>query len=115
MLRFHAATMAPTGSASGEDPARICKRTWSRFDRDRRIETMLEHDYNDEDVTPTPNQVDDIASLLESEHGALAADVAEFFSTKHSIAGDAGRCWAWAGVADRVRMRAHQRLRGAPQ
>lgn len=68
----------------------------------------------DDDVTPTPSQVDEIASLLEGEHGSFAADVAEFFSTKHWIAGDAGRCWAWAGVADRVRSRTRERIERGP-
>ncbi len=66
----------------------------------------------DEDVTPTPEQVETMAAVLEGQHGLFAVDVAEFFSTKHSIDGDAGRCWAWAGVAERVRMRARQRLEG---
>ncbi len=66
----------------------------------------------EQDVTPTPAEVESMAAVLEGEHGELAADVAEFFSTKHSLDGDAGRCWAWAGVAERVRMRARQRLRG---
>jgi|GEM_PF-1193634 len=63
-----------------------------------------------EDVTPTLAEVEGIAELLEGEHGSFAADVADFFSTEHSLAGDAGRCWAWAGVAERLRMRARHRL-----
>lgn len=66
-----------------------------------------------DDVTPNINQVDDMASLLESQHGVFAAEVADFLATKHSIAGDAGRCWAWAGVAERVRMRTRQRIEQA--
>lgn len=62
------------------------------------------------DVTPTPNEVDSVAALLESEHGMLAADVAEFFATHHSLGGDAGRSWAWTGVADRIRDREQQRV-----
>ena len=58
-----------------------------------------------EDVTPTPREVDSMASVLEGRHGCLAAEVAEFFSTLHSIDGDAGRCWAWAGVAELIRQR----------
>lgn len=63
----------------------------------------------DEDVTPTPSEVDNMASALEGRHGAFAAEVAEFFSTMHSQQGDAGRCWAWAGVAETIRRR--ERLR----
>ena len=50
-----------------------------------------------------------MVDVLEGRHGALAADVAEFFSTMHSLKGDAGRSWAWTGVADRVRRRAEAR------
>jgi hypothetical protein len=64
----------------------------------------------DEDVTPTPREVVTMAEALEGRHGTHAADVAEFFSTFHSIRGDAGRCWAWAGVAEVVRKRAKDRL-----
>ena len=62
------------------------------------------------DVTPTPNEVDSVAALLEGEHGLLAADVAEFFATHHSLGGDAGRSWAWTGVADCIREREQQRI-----
>ncbi len=65
----------------------------------------------DEDVTPMPGQVETMASVLEGRHGQHAADVADFFSTLHSINGDAGRCWAWAGVAARVRRRERSRLK----
>ena len=67
----------------------------------------------DQDATLTPADVEFLVAVLEGEHGALAADVAEFFSTKHCLAGDAGRSWAWAGVAERVRMRARERLKQA--
>lgn len=59
----------------------------------------------DDDATPTPRDVLFMAETLEGRHGTLAADVAEFFSTMHSLRGDAGRCWAWAGVAETVRQR----------
>lgn len=59
----------------------------------------------EEDATPCPAEVDSLAEVLEGQHGAHAADVADFFSTFHSLKGDAGRCWAWAGVAERVRQR----------
>ena len=57
------------------------------------------------DTTPTPREVEAMAEVLEGRHGIHATDVAEFFSTQHSLAGDAGRCWAWAGVAERIRHR----------
>lgn len=51
-----------------------------------------------------------MAAALESRHGCHAADVAEFFSHVHSQNGDAGRTWAWAGVAELVRQRERGRL-----
>lgn len=63
----------------------------------------------EQDVTPTPREVEGMASTLEGRHGVHAADVAEFFSVFHSQRGDAGRCWAWAGVAEMVRRRAAKR------
>ena len=68
----------------------------------------------DEDVTPTPNEVENMAETLESQHGLHAANVADFFSSMHSQKGDAGRCWAWAGVAELVRLRERQRT-GTPE
>ncbi len=62
------------------------------------------------DVTPTPDEVESIAALLESEHGILAVNVAEFFATHHSLDGDVSRSWAWTGVADRIRHREQVRL-----
>jgi len=64
----------------------------------------------DADVTPTPREVEAMAEVLEGRHGQHAAEVAEFFSTHHSLTGDAGRCWAWAGVAENIKRRAAQRL-----
>lgn len=64
----------------------------------------------DADVTPTPREVEAMAEVLEGRHGVHAAEVAEFFSTQHSLSGDAGRCWAWAGVAEAVRRRITKRL-----
>jgi hypothetical protein len=63
----------------------------------------------DEDTTPTPREVEVMAAVLEGRHGTFAADVAEFFSTLHGLKGDAGRCWAWAGVAETVRHRTKSR------
>ena len=63
----------------------------------------------EQDVTPTPRDVEFMAATLEARHGTMAAEVAEFFSTAHCQQGDAGRSWAWAGVAELVRKR--ERLR----
>lgn len=64
----------------------------------------------DEDVTPTPGEVQTMASVLEGRHGTHAAEVADFFAEAHGQQGDAGRCWAWAGVAEVVRRREQMRL-----
>ena len=61
------------------------------------------------DSTPTPIEVDAMVAVLEGRHGVWAADVAEFFSTLHSLKGDTGRSWAWANVAERVRQRCELR------
>ncbi len=63
-----------------------------------------------EDATPTPGEVEAMVSVLEGKHGVLAADVADFLSAFHSQKGDAGRSWAWAGVAEMVRRRSEARL-----
>ncbi len=67
----------------------------------------------DQDATPTPNEVEFMAATLEGQHGCHAASVADFFSNMHSQEGDAGRCWAWAGVAEVVRKREKSRLEQA--
>lgn len=67
----------------------------------------------DEDATPTPRDVEFMAAVLEGRHGGFAADVAEFFASMHSQNGDAGRSWAWAGVAELVRRREVARLQQA--
>ena len=46
-----------------------------------------------------------MALVLESRHGGLAAEVAEFFSTTHLYNQDRRRGEAWARVADIVRER----------
>jgi hypothetical protein len=51
-----------------------------------------------------------MAAVLESRHGAYAAEIADFFSAYHEQNGDAGRSWAWAGVAELVRLRERERL-----
>jgi hypothetical protein len=65
-----------------------------------------------EDATPSPGEVEAMVSVLEGRHGALAADVADFLATFHSLKGDAGRSWAWAGVAEMARRRTEARLGG---
>lgn len=62
-----------------------------------------------EHTTPALGEVEAMVSVLESRHGAWAAEVADFFSTFHSLKGDAGRSWAWAGVAEVARRRAEAR------
>ncbi len=63
----------------------------------------------DEDATPTPREVGEMACVLEGRHGHYAAEVADFFSTQHALGGDAGRSWAWAGVAETIRQRTKRR------
>lgn len=46
-----------------------------------------------------------MVEVLEGRHGHHAAGIADFFSTMHAMKGDAGRSWAWAGVAEAVRRR----------
>lgn len=64
----------------------------------------------DGDATPGLGDVDFMATVLEGRHGTHAAGVAEFFSQLHDRRGDAGRSWAWAGVAHKVRLRETERL-----
>jgi hypothetical protein len=61
--------------------------------------------YFRESTTPTAGEVEAMVAVLEGRHGIWAADIAEFLSTFHSLKGDCGRSWAWAGVAERVRTR----------
>lgn len=67
------------------------------------------------DATPTPSDVLSMVEVLEAQHGVLAEEIADFFATKHCPAGDAGRSWAWAGVAARVRQRTRKRLKERAQ
>lgn len=62
------------------------------------------------DATPTPGDVTFMAEVLEGRHGAFAAEVAEFFASYHCEKGDAGRAWAWSGVAEVVRAREQARI-----
>lgn len=66
-----------------------------------------------DDPTPPPRDVEFMALVLEGRHGIHAAEVAAFFSDYHSGLGDAGRSWAWAGVAEIVRRRQHMRASDA--
>lgn len=65
----------------------------------------------DEDATPSPRDVEFMAATLEGRHGRLAAEIADFFSSLHTEQGDAGRAWAWAGVAELVRLREQRRIK----
>jgi hypothetical protein len=67
--------------------------------------TMTGSWHPDADATPTPQDVTAMVEVLEGNHGRHAAEIADFFSTMHGLKGDAGRCWAWAGVAEAVRQR----------
>jgi hypothetical protein len=71
---------------------------------------MVMNWHPEEDATPTPREVETLASVLEARHGLLAAEIAEFFSAYHGVARDAGRCWAWAGVAETIRRRVKSRV-----
>ncbi len=62
------------------------------------------------DATPSPRDVEFMACTLEARHGKYAAAIADFFSNVHCQDGDAGRSWAWAGVAEVVRQRERERL-----
>ncbi|MEL6373293.1 MAG: hypothetical protein AAFR04_04940 [Pseudomonadota bacterium] len=64
----------------------------------------------DEDATPTPEDVAEMAVVLEGRHGLYAAHVADFFAEVHGRSGDAGRSWAWAGVATMIRRREDKRV-----
>jgi hypothetical protein len=45
----------------------------------------------DEDVTPTPNEVEMMACVLEGRHGVHAEHVAAFFSEMNAQKGEASR------------------------
>jgi hypothetical protein len=71
---------------------------------------MIGNWHPDNDTTPKPSEVVAMAEVLEAKHGMLAAQVADFFACFHGQHGDAGRSWAWAGVAETVRQRERRRL-----
>ncbi len=64
------------------------------------------------DATPTPGEVDMMATALEGRHGVAAEEVAQFFVDWNAQHTDAGRSWAWAAVAERIRQRTSRRLSG---
>jgi hypothetical protein len=47
---------------------------------------------------------------MEARHGALAADVADFFALWHGHRGDSSRSSAWSDVAEVIQRRALERL-----
>lgn len=62
-----------------------------------------------QDAAPVLGEVETLVCVLEGRHGALAADVADFFATFHSLKGNAERSWAWSDVAAVARRRAEAR------
>ncbi len=64
------------------------------------------------DFKPTPRDVGAMAEVLEGKYGTRAAEIADFFAIYHGEKGDAGRAWAWSGVAELVRTREQARLEG---
>ena len=64
----------------------------------------------DEDVTPVPREVEQMAAVLEGRHGVLAVDVADFFADLNGRRGDAARAWAWTVVGERIRRRGTARM-----
>ena len=64
----------------------------------------------DEDVTPTPSEVEMMAGVLEGQHGILAEHLAQFFSDLNAQKGDASRSWAWVAVSACVRKRMDERV-----
>jgi hypothetical protein len=75
------------------------------------MKTMTASWHPDSDATPTPQDVTVMVETLEGQHGPHAVGIAEFFATLHALKGDAGRSWAWAGVAEAVRRRAEARAK----
>ena len=61
---------------------------------------------------PAFAELETMVSVLESRHGAWAAEVADFFATFHDLKGDPQRSRAWANVAKSARRRADDRQRG---
>lgn len=61
------------------------------------------------DAIPTPRDLEQVALVLEAQHGYWAEAIADFFADCHEQRGDAGRSWAWMSVADLVRERQRRR------
>jgi len=61
-------------------------------------------------MNPDPAEVESMACVLEGQHGAFAARIAEFFSTYHSLGGDENRSSMWSLVAHSIRHREQERL-----
>ena len=70
---------------------------------------ISQHSQLHDDATPALGEVETMVSVLEGRHGAWAAEIADFFATFHTLKGDMGRSWAWAGVAEAARRRAEVR------
>lgn len=71
---------------------------------------MAIHLQPDEDATPTPGEVELMASVLEGRHGVHAGEVADFLAELSAQRGDAPRSWAWTAVGLRVRHRCSTRM-----
>jgi len=78
--------------------------------RDAMKATQTQTWHPDEDATPTPRDVAEMAIVLEGRHGSHAVEVADFFANMHAQHKDAGRSWAWAAVAETVRARTRARI-----
>lgn len=64
-----------------------------------------------ENAAPLVSETDKMAATLEAQHGVLAAEIAEFFSTLQVNRGNALRACAWASVANAVRRRTEERTK----
>ena len=60
---------------------------------------------------PMPSDVFTMVEVLEAQHSGLAEEIADFFTTIHCLAGNAGRSWVWARLAACVRQRTRKRLK----
>jgi hypothetical protein len=64
----------------------------------------------DLDFPRPPQDLGAMAEVLEGAHGSQAAGIADFFALYHGQRGDAGRAWAWTGIAELVRTRERERI-----
>ncbi len=67
-------------------------------------------DRDDINLTPTPQEVELMACVLEGRHGVHAEDVASFISELNANKGDTSRSGAWAAVSLLVRQRQAVRM-----